>query len=85
MLNLVPRHHEIVARILGNEHARLLTLLIGVAEIGMGVWILSGIRKRLNVVAQLFVIAAMNSLEFFLVPICCYGEEQTLEFDPLKR
>ena len=68
VLNLVPRHQEIVARILGNEHARLLTLLIGVAEIGMAAWILSGTWKRLNVVTQILVIAIMNSLEFFLVP-----------------
>lgn len=68
VLDLVPRHQEIVARIIGNEHARLLTLLIGVAEIGMAAWTLSGIRKRLNVVTQILVIATMNSLEFFLVP-----------------
>jgi len=68
VLSLVPRHQEIVARILGNEHARLLTLLIGVAEIGMAAWTLSGTRKRLNVVTQILVIAAMNSLEFFLAP-----------------
>lgn len=68
VLNLVPRHQEIVVRILGNEHARLLTLLIGVAEIGMAAWTLSGTRKRLNVVTQIFVIATMNSVEFFLVP-----------------
>lgn len=68
VLNLVPRHQEIVARIFGNEHARFLTLLIGVAEIGMAVWILSGIRKRFNVVIQILVIATMNSIEFFLVP-----------------
>jgi DoxX-like family len=68
MLNLVPRHQEIVASILGNEHPRLLTLLIGVAEIGMAAWILSGLRRRLNVIVQILVIAIMNSLEFFLVP-----------------
>jgi DoxX-like family len=68
VLNLVPRHQEIVARVLGNEHARLLTLLIGIAETGMAVWILSGIRTRFNILAQIIVIAIMNSLEFFLVP-----------------
>jgi len=68
VLNLVSRHQEIVARILGNEHARFLTLLIGVAEIGMAVWILSGIRKRFNVIIQILVIVTMNSVEFFLVP-----------------
>ena len=68
VMNLVPRHQEIVAKILGNEHAGLLTFLIGVAEIGMAVWILSGIQKRLNALTQIFVIAIMNILEFFLVP-----------------
>jgi DoxX-like family len=66
VLNLVPRHQEIVARILGNEHARLLTVLIGIAEIGMAVWILSGIRTRFNTVIQIIIIALMNTLEFFL-------------------
>jgi hypothetical protein len=68
VLNLVPRHQEIVARILGDEHARLLTLLIGVAEIGMAAWTLNGTGKQLNVVTQILVIATMNSIEFFLVP-----------------
>lgn len=68
VLNLVPRHQEIVAGILGTEHVRSLTFLIGIAEIGMAAWILTGIRKRLNVVTQILVIASMNSLEFFLVP-----------------
>jgi hypothetical protein len=68
VLNLVPRHQEIVARILGNDYARLMTLLIGLSEIGMAVWILSGMWTRLNAVTQILVIATMNSLEFFLVP-----------------
>jgi len=68
VLNLVPRHQEIVARILGNNQARLLTVLIGVSEIAIAVWILSGIRKRLNAITQILVIATMNILEFILVP-----------------
>lgn len=68
VLNLVPRHQDIVARILGHDHARLFTLLIGVSETLMAVWILSGIMTRLNTITQIIVIAAMNSLEFFLVP-----------------
>ena len=68
VLNLVPRHQEIVARILGNDHARLLTLAIGLSEIGMAVWILSGIKRRLNAIAQIITIATMNMLEFILVP-----------------
>jgi hypothetical protein len=68
VLNLVPRHLEIVARILGDAHARLLTVLIGLSEIGMAIWILSGIWTRLNAVTQMLLIATMNTLEFFVVP-----------------
>ena len=67
-LNLVPRHQEIVARILGNEHSRPLTILIGLSEMLMTVWILSGIKTRLNAATQILVIATMNTLEFILVP-----------------
>ncbi|HEY5773646.1 MAG TPA: DoxX-like family protein [Chitinophagaceae bacterium] len=68
VLNLVPRHQEIVARILSNDHARLLTIAIGVSEIAMAIWILSGVRRRLNAIAQIIIIATMNTLEFILVP-----------------
>ncbi len=68
VLNLVPRHQEIVARILANDQARLWTLLIGFAEVGMAVWILSGIMTRLNVLTQIMIIAIMNVLEFILAP-----------------
>ena len=68
VLNLVPRHQEIVATILGQEHARLLTIAIGISEILMAIWILSGIKSRLNAIFQIAVIAVMNTLEFILVP-----------------
>jgi hypothetical protein len=68
VLNLVPRHQEIVGRILGYDHNRLQTTLIGISEIGMAIWILSGIWTRVNVVIQIAIIATMNILEFFLVP-----------------
>ncbi len=64
----MPRHQEIVASILGNGHARLFTMLIGVSEIIMAIWILSGLRSRLNTIAQILIIAIMNILEFALVP-----------------
>jgi hypothetical protein len=66
--NLVPRHQQIVAKILGDEPSRLLTILIGIAEVAMAVWILTGTLKRLNVLVQILVIATMNTIEFFLVP-----------------
>jgi hypothetical protein len=68
VLNLVPRHEQIVTRILGESYARPLTLLIGLSEIGMAFWILSGIKKRLNASVQIIIVATMNTMEFILVP-----------------
>lgn len=68
LLGFVPRHEEIVRRILGGEYSGILTKLIGAAEIGMFVWVLSGIFPKPNAVTQIIIIAAMNILEFFLVP-----------------
>ena len=68
VLNLVPRHQEIVARILDNESSRLLTILIGSSEIVMAIWILSRAWTRINAIIQILVIATMNTIEFLLVP-----------------
>ncbi|MDR6300811.1 DoxX-like family protein [Mesonia maritima] len=68
VLNLVPRHEQIIARILGNEYSRLLAILIGLSEIVMAVWILSAYKTKLNAVSQILVVAIMNIFEFILVP-----------------
>ena len=68
VLNLVPRHEQIVARILGDHYSRPLTILIGLSEVIMAVWILSRYKTRLNAIAQIVVVATMNTLEFMLVP-----------------
>ncbi|HET9824552.1 MAG TPA: DoxX-like family protein [Chitinophagaceae bacterium] len=68
VLNLVPRHEEIVARILGDDNARLWTLLIGSAEVGMAVWILSGVVTKVSAAAQIMIIFLMNTLKFTLAP-----------------
>lgn len=68
VLNLVPRHEQIVSRILGNEHARLLTTAIGISEIVMAIWVITGFKARFNAVTQIAIIATMNVLEFILVP-----------------
>ena len=68
VLNLVPRHEQIIARILGDDHSRLLTILIGLSEIIMAVWILSAYKTKLNAITQIVVVATMNILEFILVP-----------------
>ncbi len=67
VLNLVPRHEQIVAEILGFNYSRILTLAIGVAEIIMTIWILSGYKPKFNAVTQITVIIGMNLLEFILV------------------
>lgn len=68
VLNLVPRHEQIVARVLGDDYSRILTTIIGVAEIAMAVWVISRFRSKLNTLIQIVVIVTMNIIEFFLVP-----------------
>jgi len=68
VLNVVPRHEEIVERILGGDHSKLLTILIGFSEIGMAIWILTKFKSKLNAIAQMTVVATMNILEYILVP-----------------
>jgi hypothetical protein len=68
VLHLVPRHEQIVARILGATYAPLLTRAIGVAEILMAVWVISRLKPRFCALAQLGLIAFMNALEFILAP-----------------
>ncbi len=68
ILNVVPRHEQIVAAILGSDYSRLLTILIGLSETIMAVWILTGFKPKLNAIAQITIVAVMNILEFILVP-----------------
>jgi hypothetical protein len=68
VLGLVPRHAAIVARILGPTYAGPLTRLIGLAEIGMAIWMVSGLYRRWCVVAQILLVAVMNTLEAWLAP-----------------
>ena len=68
VLNLVPRHKKIVARILGEEQGPMWTLVIGSGEIGMAIWILSGVATRFNVIVQIIIIVTMNAIEFILAP-----------------
>jgi uncharacterized membrane protein YphA (DoxX/SURF4 family) len=68
VLNFVPRHEEIVARILGDDYSRILTVLIGLSEIVMAIWILTKFITKFNAIAQMTIVATMNILEFLLVP-----------------
>jgi len=68
VLNLVPRHQQIVTEILGDDYAFILTKAIGISEILMAIWILSGIKSRFVAIFQILIVATMNVLEFTLVP-----------------
>ena len=68
VLNLVPRHKEIVSRILGNDYASTITILIGISEVIMGIWVLTKIKSKLNAILQMTVVGTMNILEFILAP-----------------
>ncbi len=79
VLNFVPRHEQIVGVILSADYSRPLTLLIGLSEIGMAVWILSRIRSRLNAIAQILIVGTMNILEFILVPeLLLFGKANSI-------
>lgn len=68
VLDLVPRHRQIVGRILGDEHSLALTRFIGGAEILMAIWILSGIASKLNAAAQIVIVLTMNIIELLIAP-----------------
>jgi len=68
VLNLVPRHQLIIARILGEQHAPLFTMAIGVSEILMAVWIISRIMPKLCAITQMLIVMLMNIIEFTLAP-----------------
>jgi uncharacterized membrane protein YphA (DoxX/SURF4 family) len=71
ILNLVPRHELIVQTIfqdfLSLEISFYLTKLIGISEIILAIWILSGYKSRFVAILQIVVIMTMNIIEFTLV------------------
>ena len=66
VLNMVPRHELIVSIIIGSNQSYKLTILIGVLEVLMAVWILSGVKPKINAIVQIVIIATMNIIEFLL-------------------
>jgi hypothetical protein len=68
VFNLVPRHEQIVATILRTDHARPVTILIGVIELLMAAWVISKVKLKLNSTVQIATVASMNLMEFLLVP-----------------
>ena len=66
VFDIVPRHRMIVARLLGESASGPLTILIGLGECGIALWILSGVRPRACAAFQTAAILIMNSLELSL-------------------
>lgn len=63
VLDMVPRHRQIVGRFLGDEHALLMTRTIGFFEIMMVVWILSRLFPRVCATSQILLVITMNVME----------------------
>lgn len=68
LLHMVPRHEQIVAGILGQSFANELTTSIGIAEIGMAIWVWSRKWVRWCTWLQVTAVVLMNILEALLVP-----------------
>jgi hypothetical protein len=79
ILNLVPRHQQIVSRILGEEYSVMATKVIGISETLMFIWIISRIKPRLCAIVQIFIVSLMNIIEFILVPdLLLFGKRNIL-------
>jgi len=63
VLGAVPRHRLIVSAVLGTEWARPITVLIGLGEAALGVWVLTEVFPRTCAACQTIAIATMNAIE----------------------
>jgi uncharacterized membrane protein YphA (DoxX/SURF4 family) len=66
LLRGIPRHRAIVARVLGERHADLATNAIGLAEITLGIWTLTGWQRIPCAAVQTVALVSMNALEIAL-------------------
>lgn len=63
LLDGIPRHREIVGRVLGDDISGRLTPVIGVVEIVLGIWVLTARWPRACALVQTAALVAMNALE----------------------
>ncbi len=68
VLHGVPRHEAIVNRIVGSYYSKELTIVIGLLEIVMFLWILSKFKSILNAIMQIIIVMTMNIIEFIQAP-----------------
>ena len=62
-LDAVPRHRQIVSRVVGSEHAGGILWLVALTEIALGTWMLVGRALVPCAVLQTALLVAMNTLE----------------------
>ncbi len=62
-LGAVPRHRQIVVRVVGAKRAGLVLWLVALGEIGLGAWMLVGRFLVVCLALQTACLAAMNTLE----------------------
>ncbi|MEO7918163.1 MAG: DoxX-like family protein [Thermoanaerobaculia bacterium] len=63
LLGGIPRHQQIVARVVGASLAGAATRTIGLAEIVIALWFLTGKKPRWCAAAQTMMLAGMNAFE----------------------
>lgn len=66
ILDGIPRHRQIVGRILGEDLARPATVVIGLLEICLGLCVLIGCQRKALALTQTLALVAMNTLEITL-------------------
>lgn len=66
ILNGIPRHRLIVAKILGASNAGITTKAIGLLEVLLGLWAFTGWQPAGCALVQTVAIVVMNTLEIFL-------------------
>ena len=66
LLDGIPRHRLIVERILGEGIGKPAVILVGILEICLGIWVLTGRWKIPTAIVQTLAIASMNTLEILL-------------------
>jgi uncharacterized membrane protein YphA (DoxX/SURF4 family) len=70
VLNGIPRHRQIVERVLGKNVGHLATIAIGILEVLLGIWVFSGWQRVGCAVVQMLAIVGMNTLEIIWLPTC---------------
>lgn len=68
LLKLVPRHQQIVERILDLEDGTIITKIIGAMELCMVIWIISRLKSKFCSITQILTVSVMNVIEFLFAP-----------------